>query len=830
MMMVCRRNVFSYVLALLMVIAAGSGNQHVALACPYLSAMGAGAHRRLLEEVTQLEGSPSMENNAFMGQTLLADFLPDTSSKLPGLDWLAQASTYVGEDVCLISMQQLPPPKSTGYDYGASVEDLSFLIEWGDKSVKRFHDFTGPDKNGGSVFLSACTIGKKGAEAACKIGVEGTRYCDPSIAQTSTAWSQAIVGWRVNTTNLEQARQVLTGWRSEHSGHLTPMTWSMAGGDLASGGSVNRGWGNDGGLRSKLVRCSSIDPKFMYPTHSGAANLDKMCDYTAPGETTTFAQQLLAYWESLCSEYPPNGSCGTGSTPPPPAATPTPPPQEATPDPPTPPPQEATPDPPTGSFPQCTEAGQTWWDRDFGPGERAYVVEPTQAPSWTALKTQCLPKAKSGGVLDPAVETMMQRSMFWQFGKLACRALPEQLGFSRASDKSLNAGTNPNRTTCEAYAAAAAGGSSCDYPGPPEGMELIAERGSAQDSWYGPLLQIPRVNNEEVGAPNFDATEKVTHSLLGGVSGTKACTYGNKFYYDGGVMGEVKRGTQLTYRTFQFKNDVARKQALMASTDTVNPGLKYAGSFSGSNGCDLEVVLELGLMNGGGLNVMGSIPLESMALERELAVRGSVKVCKTDTEIIVLAGVKELREAQNLVYNPECEIGDREIIRFSRNFICKATGQAVTADMVFHTQDGETMDISDDCSNPTPYLAGPNKKMKLHEAASFTMSLDAVRAPTSCGAMYWDPLLAPLDFAVPVNKIYTTPGGGGYVTRAPTPTPTTPTTTSSPTSAPTSPPKNAVKTTTATAKTSGVYTLNPFPVSVVMILGACWACFELLML
>jgi len=269
------------------------------------------------------------------------------------------------------------------------------------------------------------------------------------------------------------------------------------------------------------------------------------------------------------------------------------------------------------------------------------------------------------------------------------------------------------------------------------------------------------VNDEEVGAPNFDATEKVTHSLLGGISGAKACKSGDKFRYDGGVMGEVRRGTQLIYRTFQFKNDQARKQALAASTDDVNPGLKYAGSFSGSNGCDLEVVLELQLKKGGGLAVTGSIPLESMALERELAVRGSVKVCKTADEIIVLAGVKELRESQNLAHDPECEGGDREIIRFSRSFICKATGEAVTADLVFHTHGDETENnVSDDCLNPTPYLApGSNKKMKLHEAASFTMSLDAKRAPSSCEAMYWDPLLAPLDFAVPVNK-NADPAGG----------------------------------------------------------------------
>ena len=81
----------------------------------------------------------------------------------------------------------------------------------------------------------------------------------------------------------------------------------------------------------------------------------------------------------------------------------------------------------------------------------------------------------------------------------------------------------------------------------------------------------------------------------------------------------------------------------------------------------------------GGVDLMGSFPLESVALVREIAVRGSLKVCKTAEEFIVFAGVKELREAQNVVHDASCESGDREILRFSRTFICKATGEAVEA-------------------------------------------------------------------------------------------------------------------------------------------------------
>ena len=179
----------------------------------------------------------------------------------------------------------------------------------------------------------------------------------------------------------------------------------------------------------------------------------------------------------------------------------------------------------------------------------------------------------------------------------------------------------------------------------------------------------------------------------------------------------------------------------------MNPGLKYAHSFAGINGCSIEIVLEVSIKAGGGVSVVGSFPLESMALEREKAVRGSVSLCKTEKEIIAFAGIKQLREAQNVEYDPTCETGNREILRFSRTFVCKATGQSVEASFEFNTKTGVASKVSSDCTKPTPYMTGtPGTGMKLHEAPSFTMTLTAAQAPESCGAMYWDPLLAPLDF------------------------------------------------------------------------------------
>ena len=33
----------------------------------------------------------------------------------------------------------------------------------------------------------------------------------------------------------------------------------------------------------------------------------------------------------------------------------------------------------------------------------------------------------------------------------------------------------------------------CEYPGPPSGLELIPDRGTVQDSWFGPQLQISNI-------------------------------------------------------------------------------------------------------------------------------------------------------------------------------------------------------------------------------------------------------------------------------------------------------------------------------------------------
>ena len=100
---------------------------------------------------------------------------------------------------------------------------------------------------------------------------------------------------------------------------------------------------------------------------------------------------------------------------------------------------------------------------------------------------------------------------------------------------------------------------------------------------------------------------------------------------------------------------------------------------AGRNGCDVEIVIEFQPQAGGGLEMKANLGLESLAKETEANLRYSVKAYATDSEIIVTAGLKELREGQFL--EPlACEQGvDVEIIRFSKSFVCKATGALVEA-------------------------------------------------------------------------------------------------------------------------------------------------------
>jgi hypothetical protein len=170
-------------------------------------------------------------------------------------------------------------------------------------------------------------------------------------------------------------------------------------------------------------------------------------------------------------------------------------------------------------------------------------------------------------------------------------------------------------------------------------------------------------------------------------------------------------------------------------------------------------------MPGGGLVLFGGLPLSAQGEDLANAWRNSVSFCKTDKEIIVFAGSKETREAQNIPYDATCEPRrNRELLRFSQSFVCKKTGKPVIANFeVEGLKDG----ISGNCSNPTPWRTTPPVTGKDGGEPTFIMRLTAEQAPESCGGMYWDPLLTPVDFDEQKGSVsYTqgpkaTPSGGG---------------------------------------------------------------------
>jgi hypothetical protein len=148
---------------------------------------------------------------------------------------------------------------------------------------------------------------------------------------------------------------------------------------------------------------------------------------------------------------------------------------------------------------------------------------------------------------------------------------------------------------------------------------------------------------------------------------------------------------------------------------------RYAKTYSGRNGCDVEIVIEFQPKEGGGLEIEAGINLESMAKETEAALRASVKTYATDDEIIVTAGLKQIREGQFVEALP-CEDVDVEIIRFAKQFVCKATGQKVAADTSFQTDPPTTFAYHEDGTTTI--------------SPKFRITLGAAAAPESCGSLY----------------------------------------------------------------------------------------------
>jgi hypothetical protein len=284
----------------------------------------------------------------------------------------------------------------------------------------------------------------------------------------------------------------------------------------------------------------------------------------------------------------------------------------------------------------CTSSIADMFANDIATGERGYLLTEDKPPLgatagadgettdylWN-MATQCLVKSDDGSVKEPSAEYMMQRSMFWIFSKLSCVIMNEEgiTGGRRLTSESGSGG--------ETEAVGQSFLDTCGYPQEYISTETsIAERGTEQNSWFGPLMQLPRLNGEELNSWTLDEPAVHSHAPIDGVTssvcsmdrglGDDSATHGGgarrntKTWYDGGVQMAISRGSYLTFRAFQFKNAETRAAAVAAATDTLNPGLQYASTFAGNNGCDVEIVLEITPISGGGVHLEVSLPLEAM--------------------------------------------------------------------------------------------------------------------------------------------------------------------------------------------------------------------------
>lgn len=272
----------------------------------------------------RLVGSPYLGNGAFDGTSLLTP-LGDGDGTIA--DLVAGMSSSMGEDMCLIRFQQLPPPAAGDYAFDQNAVDQLAFKKYGDLMVQLFSDLSSPDLHLGAIVHASTTSGFGGVESFCNAGIEPERFCDETrLKGNSLRWPQAVTGYKLTSetgtyhvlmlidlciqsnrcqmyvsnsfcckllATVQAAKDVVRTWRTTDEGHLPTMDWTFFGGDPNSGGSQIAFWGNDGGLFSKIVRCSDIPTELMYYEYpNGIAT----SDYIDPTTNLTISEMMYQWW------------------------------------------------------------------------------------------------------------------------------------------------------------------------------------------------------------------------------------------------------------------------------------------------------------------------------------------------------------------------------------------------------------------------------------------------------------------------------------------------------------------------------------------------------
>mmetsp|Transcript_76725 Transcript_76725/g.193018 ORF Transcript_76725/g.193018 Transcript_76725/m.193018 type:complete len:641 (+) Transcript_76725:41-1963(+) len=323
----------------------------------------------------------------------------------------------------------------------------------------------------------------------------------------------------------------------------------------------------------------------------------------------------------------------------------------------------------------------------------------------------------------------------------------------------------------------------CPYMPLPEHEEIVRKPPSSwpegmkwpwnyQWSYLGPVYAIEYVNGEYPGSSKYDAGEEMDEYLIKfGRNSTEVASGcddsswlksknpdASGAFYDGGVHIRSKRGSYLTRRMYQFKNDAQRDAALAAavedSTGQTNPGLMYAHLVAGMSGCDVEMVFEVKPKVGGGLEMRTSFPLFAFTFERQVRLRESSAVWVSGAAdsaygeaLHFCVSQPALQHAQNLpCADTQPEAAFVEMGAFALTFVCQATGERVAAQMEMQMANGSWISssaLSRSQLEPTRWRDASAAGVDGPEFPVFRLALTAEQAPESCGVMFFDPLLVP---------------------------------------------------------------------------------------
>uniref|UniRef100_A0A7S1V6S9 Uncharacterized protein n=1 Tax=Grammatophora oceanica TaxID=210454 RepID=A0A7S1V6S9_9STRA len=231
----------------------------------------------------------------------------------------------VGQELCIWSFQSLPPPfnvesanltvprtvdgeEQVYYNYPiADLPRAMELCEIGGSRLQQ-HIADGSD----FVQFAACSFGSEGSKAFCAEGIESSEgsTCEDARINNAVTWPQAITMFKITPENLGEFKEFIVNWRDAPEQHRPNIVWAFTpngytepGNEEFGGiqGSIHPGWGNNGGLRAKVVQCDKIDERFIRPLGpNGDFFFGPEAYFDLDDSTKTFSQLAFEEWDRLC--------------------------------------------------------------------------------------------------------------------------------------------------------------------------------------------------------------------------------------------------------------------------------------------------------------------------------------------------------------------------------------------------------------------------------------------------------------------------------------------------------------------------------------------------